>query len=383
MQKVRLLVLMVTVLMSFEGLAQNSTGSFDFGGQSRNYRLHVPPSYNGTDAVPLIFNLHGYTSNATQQEFYSGMNAVSDTAGFIVCYPNGIGNAWNSGFTPPYFGGVDDVGFISVLIDSLSNQYNIDPARVYSCGMSNGGFMSYRLACELGNRIAAIASVTGTMTGLQLDNCAPVRPIPSLQIHGTLDQTVAYQGNALSESVDSVMQYWITANGCTQPVLLDTLPDLVLEGSTVTTQRWTNCSGGTEVYHFKVANGGHTWPGAFSIPSGITNQDINATQEIWNFFNRFTHPAPVLVGSEMAERDELLFPLVVAHPGSQLLVLTGRENDANIEIYDLRGRLLQKDLVLKGTRLEFNTFSWAEGVYTVRMESKGRWKTKRIFLAHW
>ena len=107
--------------------AQTQTGSFTYGGATRDYRFYVPGSYNANTPTALVFNLHGYTSNAGQQEIYSGMNSVADTAGFIVVYPNGIGNAWNSGFTPPYNGGTDDVGFLSQLIDVMSAQYNIDP----------------------------------------------------------------------------------------------------------------------------------------------------------------------------------------------------------------------------------------------------------------
>lgn len=376
----RLVLIVMSSMVASISTAQNSTGSFDFGGQTRDYRLHVPPTYNGATPIPLVFNLHGYTSNAAQQEFYSGMNGVADTASFIVCYPNGIANSWNSGFTPPYFGGVDDVGFISVLIDSLASQYNIDPARVYSCGMSNGGFMSYRLACELEDRIAAIASVTGTMTSLQFDNCTPSRPIASLQIHGTLDQTVSYQGNALSLSVDSLLQYWVQANGCTQPVVLDTLPDLVQEGSTITTQKWTNCAGGTEVYHYKVANGGHTWPGAFSIPSGITNQDIKASGEIWNFFNRFSHPAPVLVGNQTEPLKDI-FPVVGPNPMVDRMVLQDLKVETYIEVIDKEGRTIFKEVSMPTERIEINTESWAAGVYLLRMRTEGHWKTKRVFLA--
>ena len=171
-------------------MGQTMVYSMQHGGVTRSYRLYVPPSYTGTVPVPLVFNLHGYTSNATQQEFYSGMNAVADTAGFIVCYPDGINNAWNSGFTPPYHSGVDDVGFISALIDLLGTAYNVNLARVYACGMSNGGYMSFRLACDLDERIAAVASVTGSMSTLQASNCTAARAVPVCQIHGDDDQTV-------------------------------------------------------------------------------------------------------------------------------------------------------------------------------------------------
>ncbi|RMF00022.1 MAG: hypothetical protein D6772_06880, partial [Bacteroidetes bacterium] len=146
-------------------------GRITHDGLEREYRLYVPAAYDGQSPWPLVFNFHGFTSNAAQQEIYSNMNTVADTAHFLVCYPEGIGNAWNVGWS---FGSTaDDVGFVDALIDSLSLAYELDAGRIYACGMSNGGFMSYRLACERSNRFAAIASVTGSMT--RNYDCEPTR----------------------------------------------------------------------------------------------------------------------------------------------------------------------------------------------------------------
>ena len=142
----------------------NLSGTILSGGLTREYLLYVPAVYTGATAVPLIINLHGYTSSNVAQEFYGDFRPIADTANFLIVHPNGTiddqGNRfWNT------FGGnstVDDVGFIAQLIDSLRAVYNIDPNRIYATGMSNGGFMSYQLACDLNNRIAAIASVTGS-----------------------------------------------------------------------------------------------------------------------------------------------------------------------------------------------------------------------------
>ena len=134
------------------------------GGMYRNYRIYIPSIYTGTAARPLIINMHGYTSNALQQQFYSNFEPIADTANFLMVYPNGTFTGtvqfWNAGISSA---GVNDISFLSNLIDSLKAQYNIDLNRVYSTGMSNGGFMSHTLACELSNRITAIASVTGSI----------------------------------------------------------------------------------------------------------------------------------------------------------------------------------------------------------------------------
>lgn len=380
MKKLYPLIVALLLASSFSAFSQTVTGSFNFGGLSRGYRVHIPPTYTGNNPVPLVFNLHGITSNAIQQELYSDMNSVADTAGFIVCYADGFNNAWNSGFTSPYFGGVDDVGFISVLIDSISAQYNIDPSRVYSCGMSNGGFMSFRLACELEDRIAAIASVTGTMTTLQTDNCVPSRPMPVLQIHGTLDPTVAYGGNSLSLPIDSVLNYWRVANGCTAAVVNTNLPDVVLEGSTVSTQLYAGCTDGVEVLHYKVDNGGHTWPGAFPIPTGITNQDIDASEEIWKFFKRFSHPNPVLVGVESQEQGPS-FPSIGPNPVRNKLFLRGIRSNLAIEILDVNGRTIFAATVYEEGDFEIETSNWAAGIYLLRMSGQGQNDWKKLVVS--
>lgn len=339
LQRITLFVAGILVLASF-ATAQTTVHSFSFGGTTRSYRLHLPANYTGSAAVPLVFNLHGYTSNAMQQEFYAGMNAVSDTAGFIVCFPDGLNNSWNSGFQLPYYGGVDDVGFISVLIDSLQAGYNIDPARVYACGMSNGGFMSYRLACDLESRIAAIASVTGSMTTLQLNNCQCSRTMPVFEIHGTADATVPYNTNSLSMGIDSVMRYWRAHNACMGLALYDTLPNYnALDSSYVTRQIYGGCTDNVEVLHYKVEGGGHSWPGAiFQIPNVVTNEDINSSVEIWRFFSRFVHPNPVLTQVNAPSAHDA--PVVAPNPTQGSIHVVHLQPGASLSLHDLQGKEL-------------------------------------------
>ncbi len=226
-------------------IAQTTTGTLLHDGLQRNYRLHLPTGYSADQEYPLVFNLHGFTSDALQQEFYSGMNAVADTAGFIVCYPNGVNNAWNVGWS---FGSTaDDVGFIENLIQELAENYGIDTTRVYSCGMSNGGFMSYRLACELNDRIAAIASVTGGMFSGYLPQCEPGRPVPILEIHGTADDVVPYDGTPnVNAPVETTVNFWADNNGCAAMPdgipLPNTAPN---DGSTAERFDYPGCAAGS------------------------------------------------------------------------------------------------------------------------------------------
>jgi polyhydroxybutyrate depolymerase len=367
------------VLSSGVCFAQTQVYSLNFGGLTRSYRLYLPANYTGTTAVPLVFNLHGYTSNAFQQEFYSGMNAVADTAGFILCYPDGVNSSWNSGFSSPYYGGVNDVGFLSTLLDSLLANYNIDAARVYSCGMSNGGFMSYRLACDLESRIAAIASVTGSMTTLQLSNCQATRAVPVLEIHGTNDGTVSYGNSGLSMGIDSVLGYWRSVNGCTAPPVYDTLPDLVQEQSTVTTQWYGGCTDNVEVAHYKIENGGHTWPGApFQIPGAVTNMDINASVEIWKFFYRFSHPNPVLTGISTQPKGEV--PVVIPNPAKEHFRVLNLVDGAKLTLVDLSGKEVGT-WQTNAAVLEIETAAFVPGIYFLKVNQDGATTTTKILIA--
>ena len=162
------------LLFSFS--VQGQTDSFMHNGIMRTYAINVPDNYHSGVQFPLVLNLHGAGTTGALQRFYSQFDAVSDTGKFLVVYPDGINMLWNSGFAAPYGSGVDDVGFLSALIDTMHAHYNIDINRVYSTGMSNGGFMSYMLACELNDRIAAIASVTGSFADSALFYCNPTQP---------------------------------------------------------------------------------------------------------------------------------------------------------------------------------------------------------------
>tara|TARA_B100001142_G_scaffold330398_1_gene399270 strand:- start:19090 stop:20121 length:1032 start_codon:yes stop_codon:yes gene_type:complete len=257
---------------------------------TRSYILYVPDSYSSLNPTPLVLNLHGYSSNAGQQMIYSNFYTLADLEGFILVHPQGTLD--NQGFAYWNSGGiteVDDVGFLSSLIDTIATDYNINLDRVYSMGMSNGGFMSYTLACELSNRISAIASVTGSMIESQFLNCNSEHPMPVMQIHGTSDLIVPYEGNENIASIDNVISYWANFNQCSLDPVVSNVPDVNLLDLSQT-EHYVYDSGlnGTSVELYKVIDGGHTWPGALiPLTGNNTNQDFNASQEIWNFFNKY------------------------------------------------------------------------------------------------
>ena len=262
---------------------QTIDASINYGGLERDYTLYIPASYSAGNEAPLLFNFHGYTSNAWQQAFYSNFNTVADDEGFIIVYPEGtLDNTGTSHWNVGWGGStVDDIGFTSALIDSISADYSINQDRVYSTGMSNGGFMSYQLACELSDRIAAIASVTGSMNMGWFNSCNPNHPMPIMEIHGTADGSVPYA------TIPSIMDFWTNFNNCNNTPIITNVPDInTNDGCTAEHQIWENGTNGATVEHYKIIDGEHSWPGAL-FSNGTTNQDINAAEKIWEFFNKY------------------------------------------------------------------------------------------------
>ncbi|MBK9291897.1 MAG: T9SS type A sorting domain-containing protein [Bacteroidetes bacterium] len=261
--------------------------SIPHNGINRTFTVFRPADAPAGAKLPLLLALHGFTQNGPQMMNYSQFNNLATQHGFMVVYPNGINTSWNVGQSGN--SGADDVGFLLALTDTLDQWYGVDQQRVYACGFSNGGFMSFRLACEASGRIAAIASVAGTMTSNTFNSCAPQRAVPVLHIHGTNDLLVGYNGSSGFKSVAEGMAYWASFNQCPEnPEIID-LPDLVPEGSTVQQLSWAPCAQNTMVRHQKVINGGHTWPGFNGLMGiGNVNMDISASAEIWNFLSQFS-----------------------------------------------------------------------------------------------
>ncbi len=265
------------------------SGSFMYQSILRTYRIYVPAIYNPSVAVPLVLNLHGYGSNNTQQEAYGEFRPIADTANFIIVHPNGTLDQTSQRYWNAFdvMSPIDDVGFLSALIDTVAANYSIDPNRIYSTGMSNGGFMSYELACQLSHRIAAIASVTGGMVSSHMAACNAIHPTPVMQIHGTADATVAYSGDAYIEPVDSLVKFWVNFNNCNPNPVMTNVPNVnTSDGCTAEHYVYSGGDSGATVELFKVIGGGHSWPGAI-ININVTNMDFNASIEIWRFFSQY------------------------------------------------------------------------------------------------
>ena len=265
-------------------------------GRSRTYWVHVPSS-GARAGLPVVFLLHGGTGSAEGMERIAHFNKVADGHSVLTVYPEGWRRSWNDGRpnTPAAQAGVDDVKFISMLIDKLTADYAIDTGRVCASGLSNGAFMSQRLGCALADRIRAIAPVAGTMGTEFAPTCHPSRPVSILEIHGTDDPLIPFNGGqdkgrnggTTDVSVTDTYALWQSVDGCPSPSVSQ-LPDTANDGTTTTVHAARPCTDGSAALLYVVNGGGHTWPGGEQyLPVflvGRTSRDFDASETIWQFF---------------------------------------------------------------------------------------------------
>lgn len=275
------------------------TVSMNYSGIKRYYMVHVPRQYDGKSPSPLLLALHGGGGDMGIQatdEFYK-LISKSDKEGFIAVFPNGF-SPFNSGKLATWNAGkccaaardknIDDVGFIKKVVSNVSAQAAIDPNKIFAIGMSNGGMLSYRLACELATTFRAIASVAGTDNTVQ---CSPKAPISVLHIHAKNDDKVLFNGGAGASfrdeskvtdfvSVPETISKWVKLNGC------DPTPNRVLQNPQAYCDKYSKCQNNTEVQLCVTEKGGHSWPGGKKPRGngGDPSKAISANDVIWDFF---------------------------------------------------------------------------------------------------
>jgi len=276
----RLLSLLVFIAFLTVSQAQGYISqTIQHDGLTREYSIYIPASYDGTTNFPLLFNFHGGDDVITNWQTTADMRPIADTANFILVYPQARpdpsdGNSLN--WLPKTPGTFDDVPFISALIDTIASNYQIDQNRIYACGYSLGGDMSFELGCKLSNRIAAIAPVARTMQANPNSFCSPVHPTGVLTILGTDDFISPYGGYpGYYLSAAATHSYWATHNNCNATATMSTV------SASVGRYTWSTASGCAYVEELKVTGGGHDWPGSFG------NMTIDASEEIWQFVSRY------------------------------------------------------------------------------------------------
>ncbi len=290
-----------------DGIYQRSSLMHD--NLERTYHIYIPAIFNESVRLPMVIALHGRGGNGESMVILTrkGFDKLADRDGFLVVYPDGIELNWNDGRMDEeandraHRENIDDVGFISALIDSMIKDYNIDPKRIYITGISNGAMMSYRLACELSYKITAIAPVDGSIPYLLLPECSPAKPVSVLAINNVNDPLVPYEGGDIRGkirrnlgvvlSVNESVGFWVNHNRCSTIPVVTEEPDVDPEdGTRVTKKEYINSIDGIEVILYSIDGGGHTWPGGFQyLPVwiiGKTSRDIDANKVIWDFFKK-------------------------------------------------------------------------------------------------
>ncbi len=294
-----LLCLFLNLGLPYPVRAQSDQATLEVEGQARTALVHVPDDLS--TPAPLVIVLHGGGGNGPNTQRYTGFNEIADANGFIVVYPDGIDNSWNDG-REVNASGVDDVGFIAALIEMLVADYGADPERVFVTGISNGGYMSMRLACELADRVAGAAIVTAGLSEALSATCAPAQPVAMLIMNGTDDPIVPYDGGQVDLSVlgergergatlstDDSIAFWTAFNECADA---DSAPETALgnaaplDRTRVYVTTYSDCT--APVVRYRIEGGGHTWPGTRQyLPVGIigrTSRDIDGSAVIWEFF---------------------------------------------------------------------------------------------------
>jgi polyhydroxybutyrate depolymerase len=323
-------------------------------GITRDHIIYAPASYVAGTPTPLVFVMHGFTQSASAIMNVTGFNYLAEQEGFLVAYPNGVNNGWNT--NSPFPGGstADDVGYIGALLDSLQAQYSVDSTRVYACGFSAGGYMSHKLGCESPKCFAAIASVSGTINNGDVGGCAPQHTPGVLQIHGTSDFIVSYNGSIFSGlGVQEVLDLWTANLACATP------PVVTPYNATVEQQVYAPCNGNATVVHYKISGGGHTWP---------TGSTFSATDVIWDFFQGFTCGDISTTIPEALPQELALWP----NPAGEAVFIQGLAGNTAYTLIDVTGRSVRSGIAV-GEPARIDLTGLRDGAYVVRLpDGSGR-----------
>jgi polyhydroxybutyrate depolymerase len=364
------------IFLSFNLFGQQQLNrTLFFDGQNRSFIVYVPSSYDATTQVPLLFNFHGGGGTSSGFINYENdMRPIADTANFIAVYPQAAvdptdgSNSWLHK-TPTTH---NDVNFIEAIIDTLSNDYNIDNDRVYACGYSEGGLFSYELGCRLNNRIASFASVSGSMLteSYRLNNgfgsCSPIHPTAVLLIPGTSDGSFHSMYNGFQPyylSVNEITTYWANHNNTAINPTVTAVPNSnTSDGSTVEKRIWENGDNCVAVQELKVIHGDHDWPGS----SG--NMDINASQEIWKFVSKYDINGLINCGStDISTSKDLKFE-IFPNPTSNIIYLNNlNKNSSNFQIFSSIGKLVMNGPINK-TNISLDISNLKPQLYILKID---------------
>lgn len=373
---IRLFFLFVCLSFFNTNLAQSFVNeTLQYDGETRSYEIYVPSTYDGSVSVPLMFSFHGGGGNIAENKAINDLSSLAETDNFIAVYPQALADPNDDGETlwihkDPT--SIDDVWFIDALIDSISNDYQIDLNRVYACGYSHGGEFTLSLACRLNNRIAAIGVVARTMQTYTYNNCSPVHPTGVMTILGTDDfisnyNGVYWQGTQYYLSAEEMHSYWANYNNCNNTATVTDIPNTnTSDGTTVERHTWSTSEGCEYVEELKVIGGGHDWPGTFG------NMDINATEEIWQFVSKYDLNGLMACSTASISDKPDYGKKIVLYPNpskDQITVQTSFLPHKNYSLLTLTGKQV-KSGVLKSSEPTINISSLPSNIYLLKLHDR-------------
>lgn len=354
---------LIALAISTISWSQQTNETIDIGGVTRDYIQYLPVGFDPVaESLPVVFCLHGVGDNA-QNMSNIGFNQIGDTARFISVYPQGLNNtlgqtSWANG-TILLSSTANDLGFFHAMMNDLILNQNADPSRIYVSGFSMGSIMSYKLACEMNERVAAIGTMSGTMSTEDLTNCVPSYVTPVIHFHGTMDATVPYDAGALPSLslVPETIDFWTTAHSCGLTSDSTQIPDTASDGYTVDKFVYQGCTPNNSVEFWRINGGDHEY---FYQPVN----DFTEAVEIWRFFSQWSHSNPADAGiTDLTENGFTIYP----NPTTGVIKLTSEIED-QIEIYSTTGALQISVSIVPGTN-EIDLGALSSGVYIVKVAS--------------
>lgn len=337
--------------------------TMNHGGKVRTYTYYKPTTWSSGDQLPLLVVLHGLTQTGGGVMDITQFNQIAESNNFIVCYPNGINNAWNANMNVS-ISNADDKGFIETLIAYFQQNFNTNPNNQYLCGFSNGAFMSHKLACESNLCFAGIATVSGTMSDTVFSTCNPSNATSILHIHGTADAVVPYNGGPTTgSSVDQILEKWRNYLGCSlNPTSIDLPNTNLFDLSTAQRFTYSNCNG-SSLDHIKIIGGGHQWPGINTWNGGVgtINMDFYSPQVIWDFLKTKSCTSS-LSPDENNFNNIVVFP----NPAVSYIHFKNLTEKVHIEIEDITGKIIISE-ILNPNNPEVNVGNIENGTYFVNI----------------
>ena len=376
--------------------------NFIHDGIDREYLVYIPNEYDASISIPLVLNFHGFGGTAYDHYKYtSDMTSLADTANFLLVYPQGAAGSdgyshWNIADENSK-SDIDDLGFTSAMIDDLIQTYNVDTLRIYATGFSNGAAFTYDLACRLSQRIAAIAPVGENMTLVSYDECEATKPTGIISFHGTADESRPYNGiEGYNLSYEQINSFWTTLNETeTEPTIAE-INTNTEDGSSVELYTWEKGRNCSTVEHYKIINGGHSWPNPNAESWGKgddVNRDIDTNVLIWNYVSEYDLYG-IIGCEERVTVDEYLqqkysFNLNQNYPNpfnpsTQIQYALPEATQVTLEVFNSVGQKVME--LVNGQQsagyhtATFNASGLSSGVYFYKLSTSSFINTKKMLL---